>query len=445
MTDLYTLVIKTVGASGDERTGVRAAEGKIEAGTYSANGRTRTKGYEFDFASLGLEGYAWEYLGAEVEIDLTGAEPKIISTPEKSTFCVTRDEISLDEAGKIATVRGVEFDLSVINYGWLRTNTLLNEGGQYIPGWNDKSTIKSGASTVFKSEKYVSSYYFFTKATQFNQTMLVCYADTTYSKDVPLPEGAAKGPATLLVAGDFLLFDFDFQTTFRNLLKAGGDEYNFIHDTITTEEPKTNASRLEFYELFTFDADQNCKGFGTDERGRRTQGYFEEGVDIAVMTVGRRDFGTTKSALRSYSAAKWLSENYPDVTYIFIEEQPYKDGTFELPASKGNSVNIGNASTGSTAAEHLANIKTYNAAIADAMTNVKPVFVKVGSAFLAASEQGLDLYGTVDPYLTHANASGTYLAAVMIYEAVTGKEAPETEAEFVKDPAGLRALAAQFR
>ncbi len=197
MTDLYTLVIKTVGASGDDRTGVRAAAGKIQAGVYSANGRTRTQNFEFDFASLGLPGYAWEYLGAEVEIDTSGAAPKITGTPVKSTFCVTREQITFDAAGKIATVAGVEFDISKINYGWLRTNTLLNEGGQFIPGWNDKATINSQSSTLFNSEKYIKSIYIFVNAAQFGQQMLVQYADTTYDKNAPLPEGVEIGVGTI--------------------------------------------------------------------------------------------------------------------------------------------------------------------------------------------------------------------------------------------------------
>jgi predicted small lipoprotein YifL len=129
MTDLYTLVIKNVGSTGDERTGLRAAAGKIEAGTYAANGRSRTKGYEFDFASLGLPGYAWEYLGAEVEIDIAGAEPKMVSTPAKSMFCVSYDEIVWNPSGSVATVGGINFDVTEINYGCERQNTLPHGGG----------------------------------------------------------------------------------------------------------------------------------------------------------------------------------------------------------------------------------------------------------------------------------------------------------------------------
>ena len=187
MTDLYTLVIKTVGASGDDRTGVRAAAGKIEAGVYSANGRTRTESYEFDFASLGLEGYAWEYLGAEVEIDTSGATPKLVGKPAKSTFCVTLDKVTFDSATK-ATVGGVEFDLAKINWGLLRPNTLLNEGGQYIPGWNDPS-ISSKDSGIFTSASRKVSLYFFVNAPMFKKQMCVSYADTTYDKNAPLPEG----------------------------------------------------------------------------------------------------------------------------------------------------------------------------------------------------------------------------------------------------------------
>ncbi|MBO4217877.1 MAG: hypothetical protein J5940_08015, partial [Clostridia bacterium] len=461
MTDLYTLVIKTVGASGDDRTGVRAAAGKIQAGTYAANGRTRTQSFEFDFASLGFPGYAWEYLGAEVEIDTSGAEPKITSTPVKSTFCVTREQITFDESGKKATVCGVEFDISKINYGWLRPNTLLNEGGQFIPGWNDKASINSQSSTVFNSDKYIKSLYFFVNATQFDQQMLVCYADVTYDKNAPLPEGTAVGVGTyygdtqpsgpsgtttasgtqkVLVAGDFILFDNGIQDTIDAMFREGKDneKFSITYDTITTAVPKTNSSRLEFYELFAFE-EGSCTGWGTGARGQRMKGYFDEGVDVFVVTPGRREIGASSNAGKALSAAKWLSDTYPDVKFLFLEEHPYKDGTFGLKISEESSTLIGGAYTGSSTAEHLANIDAYLDKLIGAMKN-KPTVIKFGTAFVSATADGIDLYGTETPFLTHSNASGSYLAACMIYTAITGKSAPDIKVEGV-DTAAMKAIA----
>ena len=69
MTDTYTLVIKTVGAAGSLREGIRCEEGKVEAGKYNPIGR-RTVGFPFNWSDFGLEGRPWEYLGCEFEIDV---------------------------------------------------------------------------------------------------------------------------------------------------------------------------------------------------------------------------------------------------------------------------------------------------------------------------------------------------------------------------------------
>ena len=114
---------------------------------------------------------------------------------------MTINDIKWNDAGTIATVCGVDFDIRVINYGWLRTNTLLNEGGQLIPLWNDKTSINSRDNTIFKSEKITSSLYFFTRAPQFDQTLIVCYGSVTYAKDVPLPEGVSLPGAGTTATG----------------------------------------------------------------------------------------------------------------------------------------------------------------------------------------------------------------------------------------------------
>ncbi|MBQ7624701.1 MAG: hypothetical protein IJS65_05465 [Clostridia bacterium] len=188
-TDLYTLVIEEVGASGDDRTGARAAEGKIEVGFYNAAGTARVKGIEFDWAELGLEGEPWEYLGAVVEVDESGEKAKIVSVPDKCTFCVKSDELKFDEAANTVSFGEQTFSIPDLNYGWLRTKTLLNEGGQYIPKWNDHS-VTSPSSSLFTSEKYAGSYYFFVKCDLLDQTLIANYEDAQ-TADKVLPTGIA--------------------------------------------------------------------------------------------------------------------------------------------------------------------------------------------------------------------------------------------------------------
>lgn len=163
----WTLVIAKPGTSGDERVGVLAEPGKIVAGTYNTAGNQRkTTEYVFDFASLGLEGKSWEYLGARVELDLSDENnPKILNKIEKTCFCVQYTDLTFPTDTSVKLPNGVEFDLTNINYGMIRTNNLLNEGGWYIPKWNDKTTVTSKESKLFTHEDFVMNYYIFIKCT----------------------------------------------------------------------------------------------------------------------------------------------------------------------------------------------------------------------------------------------------------------------------------------
>lgn len=80
-TEDYNIVIETPGTTGNERIGVRAAAGKVEIGQYNKLGSKRTDALEFDWSELGLEGEAWEYLGATFEFDTTGATPVLTNKP----------------------------------------------------------------------------------------------------------------------------------------------------------------------------------------------------------------------------------------------------------------------------------------------------------------------------------------------------------------------------
>lgn len=175
----WTLVIETPGAALGERIGVKSEVGKIAAGRYSTGGGKRIAEYLFDFASLGLTGESWEYLGAKVEIGITNPnKPRIVNEPVKSCFCVKRNEITFVGETIAKLSDGVEFDLLYINSGRIRPNNLINEGGWYIPKWNNKLPPKTKVSNYFSKDMY----YIFIKCTVGNVVCdLIVWSDVHMS------------------------------------------------------------------------------------------------------------------------------------------------------------------------------------------------------------------------------------------------------------------------
>jgi len=150
MTDSYTFVVKEVGLKANAREGVLAEEGKIQAAIYSDDGTTRTMVGEWDFASLGLPGAAWEYLGATVVLDMSDeSNPKLINTPVKSTFCVAYDQIEFPDS-TTAKIKGtdVTIDLSEFNQATLRKDVLIDVDGNYAGAW-ESAASKNNTSREF--------------------------------------------------------------------------------------------------------------------------------------------------------------------------------------------------------------------------------------------------------------------------------------------------------
>lgn len=137
-TEDYTLVIETPGTSGDERIGVRCAAGNVQIGQYNKLGSKRDNSIEVAWKDLGLEGESWEYLGATFEFDVSGATPVLKNAPEKSCYVVAYNEVTLGDDA--VTIPGdVSFKYADLNWGAMRPNSLINEGGKYVQGWNDLS------------------------------------------------------------------------------------------------------------------------------------------------------------------------------------------------------------------------------------------------------------------------------------------------------------------
>ncbi|MBR6681374.1 MAG: hypothetical protein IKL40_00120 [Clostridia bacterium] len=456
MTESYTLTIEKAGTVGDERIGVRCDAGKIQAGTYNTSGKKRTASYEFDFASLGLEGHSWEYLGATVEIDVSDENnPKIVNTPIKSTFIVKTTELKFPDNYTVELPNGIRIDLPTCNYGILRPNNLLNEGGWFIPGWNDKHTILDAQCEHFVKPEYMYEWAIFTvvdyKGTPINMyihtdTDIAAHAaeiengnestsDTSSTPDTPstpetpdepsipsvVPNASAK---KVLVMGDFLLGQNQFGNLLANLLGADYDVKGWAY----AGNPAANTNRLEFYEYFAFDKQTNeCLGW--QEGGKRAQdakSYIEgNNPEYVVLTPGRRETMAVEDNARrvqALNAAKWLREQYPDIKIIVVSEQPIPDGVFDkpnYPDDPSKDETIQRELTISTAKDHNDLIKLYVADFTKDMANC--AVANVGDAFMKAMEDGIKVYSE-DPYqLILPNENGTYLTACIVYQVITGQ------------------------
>ena len=174
-TDDYTLVIEKVNAVGDDRIGVKSTDGKVEIGHYNASGTRRMQSYELDWASLGLEGLPYEYLGSTFVLDVSDPDNiKVTNTPKKATYVVTFADVKIGGQESLETTTyempdGYKFNLSDLHYGIVRPNNLLNEGGKFVTGWNDKSV---NTPNLFIKEESIKNYYYMTAAELYNKFMI---------------------------------------------------------------------------------------------------------------------------------------------------------------------------------------------------------------------------------------------------------------------------------
>ncbi len=174
-TDDYTLVIEKVNTTGDDRIGVKSADGKVEIGHYNVSGTRRMQSYELDWASLGLEGPAYEYLGSTFVLDVSDPDNiEVTNTPKKATYVVTFADVKIGGQESLDTTTyempdGYKFNLSDLHFGIVRPNNLLNEGGKFVTGWNDKSV---NTPNLFISEDHVQDYYYITAAELYDKFMI---------------------------------------------------------------------------------------------------------------------------------------------------------------------------------------------------------------------------------------------------------------------------------
>ena len=174
MTDIYTLVLQSGEVTYEDRVGVRAPEGKISCGVYNPVGR-RTKNYEFDWASLGLEGRPWEYLGSEVTIDVKTDDEtsyQMYTKPIKSTWCVKASDITFPDDYTLQIPDGTTFDLKIMCYVELMSNFLFNSGMNTMPNWNWFKNCNSSKDLLYNNPAYCSGYFVISKIPQYKRNFI---------------------------------------------------------------------------------------------------------------------------------------------------------------------------------------------------------------------------------------------------------------------------------
>ena len=247
----------------------------------------------------------------------------------------------------------------------------------------------------------------------------------TYNPDDYATSGPTERNTDIVIFGDNLLGLNNFSTVLGDLAKAGGNTVK-VFTKAYEAKPTSLASRLEFYELFSYDTKWNCKGWKAgNARASAVANYFaENNVEYAVITVGRRDTLNYSDAkhTQAVTSAQWLSATYPNTKFIIVEEPAYVDGTFKQIFTK--TYTVGMPYTGMTAKAHLEKISAYVKLVASKMSNV--VIANVGTLFADALKANISVYSTEKNYNALPNANGTYLAACAVYKAI-----------FDKSPVGL--------
>lgn len=248
-----------------------------------------------------------------------------------------------------------------------------------------------------------------------------------FNPDDYATSGPTERDTNILIFGDHLLGLNNFSTVLGNLAKAGGNTVK-IFTKAYDSKPTSVASRLEFYELFSYDSKWNCTGWlAGNSRASAIANYFaENNVEYAILTIGRRDTLNSSDVkhTKAISAVEWLGKTYPNTKFIIVEEPPYVSGTFNNTFT--GSYKIGVAHVGTNPTIHLRNIGTYITKATSKITNC--AVAKAGTAMLDATKAGIAVYSTEPNYNALPNVNGTYLTACSVYKAI-----------FDKSPVGLPA------
>ena len=400
MTDSYTLVPAITGADAEDRRGKSCEEGFVQVAAYSTDGLTREKFYQLSWEELALDGAPWEFLGATFELDVTGEAPKLKNTPEKTAFSGSYADLSFDSFDKVI-FKEKTYEITSLDFGYMRDDDLIEEGGWYLPSWDNKAMADSNAR-VWRNK---DGNYLFLSVPLYNKTLVV----TTNAKF-----NTTYGLTSVAIIGDRILGLNNMDKFLGEML--GWDNYAVQTEAYATD-PSSITNRIEPYELFKFDDAFNCLGWqNLSERVQRFLGVIEaDAPEYIVVNAGRRDtMYIEKNITKTANAIKWLSENYPKATILVVVDQPYPTATFGTMAF--NTVI-------QTAEDHYKAIYDFAKSATDGLENVK--LVNVGGAFLKGMQDGMKLYGTEGNYITHPNVEGTYIVSCMLYSAITDEKAAD--------------------
>lgn len=241
-----------------------------------------------------------------------------------------------------------------------------------------------------------------------------------FDPDLYGPTAKTETDTNVLIFGDHLLGLNGFGSALETLATSAGKKivtFNKAYDS----KPTTVASRLEFYEIFSYDSNWQCTGWlAGNGRASAIANYLaENNVEYAVITIGRRDTLNTSDAKhkKAVSAVEWLGKTYPETKFIIVEEPPYVSGTFN-DTFTGN-YKIGVTYVGNNPTVHLKNIGTYINTAASKITNC--AIAKAGTAIVAANKAGIEVYSTEPNYNALPNINGTYLTACVVYKTIFGQ------------------------
>ena len=171
MTEDYTMVITIPDVSPESRIGRSSEPEFVGVGSYNDKGTARlAEEYYLRFSALGLPGQPWEYLGATVDVEVSGSSPKLLNTIEKCTYIVPADSITFPDNRTVLLPNGVSFEIEKLSLGGLYREHLINEGGRAVPVWKSKDVIKD-ANAAFWNEP--ADYYLFSKIELYVQNVVV--------------------------------------------------------------------------------------------------------------------------------------------------------------------------------------------------------------------------------------------------------------------------------
>lgn len=177
-TDDYSMVIENQGAYREDRLGVYADAGTVQIAAYNKGGTRRAPVYSIDWASAGLDGAPYEYLGATFVLDISDPNaPKIKETSGKTTECILYADIVIGTDNGKATYTLP--DGKVFGTGqtiWCgATGHVINDSSVYIPRWNDVSNAAEIFSGSFGSygTNNTADYYLFIQIPALNMTAYV--------------------------------------------------------------------------------------------------------------------------------------------------------------------------------------------------------------------------------------------------------------------------------